>query len=138
VQHHHDHGSLETGRTLDGQIHRLWRFRLNPVTPPAERAVYTDDSTAIEHARANGINLHEADAELLAAVKDFARADLQTVSALFKDTYGVERSSEIAADFVPLLEKWNGLVADIDSNDALQQLFWNEVTSKVDPATYGQ
>ncbi len=99
---------------------------------------YTDDSIAIEHARENGINIHEADAELLAAVKDFARADLDTVSTLFKDTYGVERSYEIAADFAPLLAKWNGLVTDIDSSDALQQLFWNEVISKVDPATYGQ
>jgi TRAP-type C4-dicarboxylate transport system substrate-binding protein len=99
---------------------------------------YTDDSTAIEHARGKGINIHEADAELLAAVKDFARTDLDTVSTLFKKTYGVERSYEIAADFAPLLEKWNGLVTEIDSSDALQQLFWNEVISKVDPATYGQ
>lgn len=99
---------------------------------------YTDDAAAIAHARENGINIHEADAELLAAVKDFARSDLDTVSTLFKDTYGVERSYEIAADFAPLLEKWNGLVTEVDSSDALQQLFWNEVISKVDPATYGQ
>lgn len=71
-------------------------------------------------------------------MKEFARADLETVSALFADTYGVARSSEIASDFAPLLAKWNGLVTDIDSSDALQQLFWNEVISKVDPATYGQ
>ena len=99
---------------------------------------YTDDSTAIEHARGKGINIHTADAELLAAVKEFARSDLETVSTLFKDTYGVERSYGIAADFGPLLAKWNGLVTDVDSSDALQQLFWNEVISKVDPATYGQ
>lgn len=99
---------------------------------------YTDDSAAIEHARGKGIKIHEADAELLAAVKDFARADLETVSGLFKDTYGVARSNEIAADFEPLLAKWNGLVGDIDSSDALQQLFWNEVISKVDPATYAK
>ncbi|WP_439149998.1 C4-dicarboxylate TRAP transporter substrate-binding protein [Sulfitobacter sp.] len=99
---------------------------------------YTDDSAAIEHARNNGINIHEADPELLAAVQDFARADLKTVSALFKDTYGVARSEEIAADFGPLLAKWNELVKDVDSSDALQQLFWDEVISKVDPATYAQ
>ncbi|WP_299031195.1 C4-dicarboxylate TRAP transporter substrate-binding protein [uncultured Sulfitobacter sp.] len=99
---------------------------------------YTDDSAAIEHARGKGIKFHQADAELLAAVKDFAKADLETVAGLFKETYGVERASEISADFAPLLEKWNGLVTDVDSSDALQQLFWNEVVSKVDPATYGQ
>lgn len=99
---------------------------------------YTDDSAAIADARERGIKFHEADAELIAAVKEFSRTDLETVSGLFQDTYGVARSSEIAADFAPLLEKWNGLVVDVDSSDALQQLFWNEVISKVDPATYGQ
>jgi hypothetical protein len=99
---------------------------------------YTDDSAAIQNARDKGINIHEADAELIAAVKEFSRADLETVSALFKDTYGVERSNEIAADFVPLLDKWNGLVADVETKEALNELFWNEVISKVDPATYAQ
>ena len=99
---------------------------------------YTDDSAAIEHARNKGIKIHAADAELAAAVKDFARTDLETVATLFKDTYNVARSSEIAADFAPLLDKWNGLVTDVESSDDLQQLLWNEVVSKVDPATYGQ
>ncbi len=98
---------------------------------------YTDDNAAIEHAREKGINIVQGDAELLAAVKEFAKADLETVSALFKDTYGVERASEIAADFAPLLDKWNGLVAGVDSKEALQQLYWNEVISKVDASTYG-
>lgn len=98
---------------------------------------HTDDSKAIEHARGKGINIVQGDAELLAAVKEFATADLKTVSALFKDTYGVERASEIAAGFVPLLAKWNGLVTDVDSKEGLQQLYWNEVISKVDPSTYG-
>ncbi|MEH6647477.1 C4-dicarboxylate TRAP transporter substrate-binding protein [Sulfitobacter sp.] len=99
---------------------------------------YTDDASAIEHARENGIKIHAADAELLAAVKDFSRQDLKTVAALFKDTYGVARSDEIVAEFEPLLAKWNGLVKDIDSSDALQQLLWDQVISKVDPATYGK
>jgi TRAP-type C4-dicarboxylate transport system substrate-binding protein len=99
---------------------------------------YTDDSEAIANAREQGINMHQADDELLAAVKAFSIADLETVSTLFKDTYGVERSYEIAADFGPLLDKWNGLVTDVESKEALQQLFWNEVISKVDPAAYAQ
>jgi hypothetical protein len=99
---------------------------------------YTDDSTAIEKSRELGINFHEPDAELVAAVRAFSEADLETVSTLFKDTYNVERAYEIREDFGPLLDKWNGLVADIDSKEALQQLLWDEVISKVDPATYAQ
>ena len=99
---------------------------------------YTDDSAAIEKSRELGINFHEPDAELVAAVREFSQADLDTVSSLFRDTYNVERAYEIREDFGPLLDKWNGLVADVDSKEALQQLFWNEVISKVDPATYAQ
>ena len=68
----------------------------------------------------------------------FVDQDLQTVSALFKETYGVDRAAEIAADFPALLEKWYGLVADIESKEQLQQLYWDQVISKIDPATYGQ
>ena len=99
---------------------------------------YTDDSAAIEHSRNAGINIHKPDAELLAAVKQFSRDDLKTVSALFKDTYEVSRADEIASDFEPLLAKWNDLVKDVESSDDLQTLIWDQVISKVDPATYAQ
>lgn len=99
---------------------------------------YTDDNAAIQHASDKGINIHQPEPELVAAVQEFVKQDLETVSALFKDTYNVARAAEIAAAFPALLEKWNGLVADIDSSDALQQLMWDEVLSKVDPATYAQ
>jgi TRAP-type transport system periplasmic protein len=99
---------------------------------------YSDDAVAIQNAKDKGINILEPDAELAAAVKEFAREDLAIVSDLFRDTYGVARANEITAEFTPILEKWYGLVADIDSKEALTELYWNEVISKVDPATYAQ
>lgn len=99
---------------------------------------YTDDLSAIEHARENGINIVEPSEDLVAAMQDFNRQDLETVSNLFSETYGVERSAEIAEEFRPILERWYGLVADVDSQEALQTLLWDEVVSKVDPATYAQ
>lgn len=99
---------------------------------------YTDDATAIQNSRDQGIEIHEAEPELIAAVQAFTKQDLETVSALFRDTYGVARAEEITADFPPLLEKWYGLVADIETKEQLQQLFWDEVISNIDPATYGQ
>ncbi|MEQ6250225.1 C4-dicarboxylate TRAP transporter substrate-binding protein [Sulfitobacter sp. HNIBRBA3233] len=99
---------------------------------------YTDDAAAIQNARDKGINIYDPEPELLAALKEFTRQDLETVSALFTDTYDVERASEIAGEFPAILEKWYGLVADVESQDQLQQLLWDEVISKVDPATYAQ
>ncbi len=99
---------------------------------------YSDDAVAIQNAKDKGINILQPDAELAAAVKDFAREDLALVSDLFRDTYGIERAAEITAEFAPILEKWYGLVADIETKEQLQQLYWDEVVSKVDPATYAQ
>lgn len=99
---------------------------------------YTDNVAAVQKAKDQGITFHDATPELKAAVKDFVKQDLQTVSGLFKETYGVERAESIAADFPPLLEKWYGLVADIETKEQLQKLYWDEVVSKVDPATYAQ
>ena len=39
VQQDRNDRSLQTGGTLDGQIDRAWRFRLDPVTTPAQSAV---------------------------------------------------------------------------------------------------
>lgn len=99
---------------------------------------YSDDAVAIQNAKDKGINILEPEPELAAAVKEFASEDLGIVSDLFRDTYGVERANEIRDEFTPILEKWYGLVEDIDSKEELQQLYWDEVISKVDPATYAQ
>lgn len=99
---------------------------------------YSDDAVAIQNAKDKGINILQPDPELAAAVKDFAREDLAIVSDLFRDTYGVERANEITAEFKPILEKWYGLVSDIESKEQLTQLYWDEVISKIDPATYAQ
>ena len=37
----------------------------------------------------------------------------------------------------PLVKKWLELTADIDSTDALADLYWREVQSKVDVDRYG-
>ncbi len=110
----------------------------NAMTAATTWNFYTDDSAAVQKSHDLGIAFHEPTPELLAAVKEFAAQDLKTVSGLFKDTYGVERAEEITAEFAPILEKWYGLVADISTKEELQQLYWDQVISKVDPATYGQ
>lgn len=99
---------------------------------------YTDDATAINNAREKGINIYDPEPELVAALKEFTQQDLQTVSGLFSETYNVTRAAEIAAEFAPLLEKWYGMVADVESQEDLQTLLWDEVVSKVDPATYAR
>lgn len=99
---------------------------------------YTDDAVAIQKARDAGSEIHQPEPELVAATQAFARQDLENVAELFRTTYNVPRAEEIASEFSTLLEKWTGLVADVESAEALQKLYWDEIYSKVDPATYAQ
>ena len=99
---------------------------------------YADDEGAIQNAKGKGIKFHQPDAELIAAVKDFVRQDLETVSNLFKEKYNVQRADEIAAEFSELLKKWYSLTADIGSEEELHNLYWDQVVSKIDPVTYMQ
>ncbi len=99
---------------------------------------FVDDADALENAREQGINIHQPAPELVEAVQAFVKHDLANVAELFKENYNVARADEISADFMPLLEKWYGLVENVDSFESLRDLYWNEVLSKVDPATYAQ
>jgi hypothetical protein len=99
---------------------------------------YMEDAEAIQRSRDLGIKIHEADEELNAAVKEFSRLDLQSLADRYKSELNVTRAPEIATEFPAILERWYGLVADIESKEQLQALYWDEVISKVDPATYAQ
>ena len=58
----------------------------------------------------------------------------------YADEYKIDgsRTRELAANMSKLIEKWNRLVGDIETADQLAKLYWNEVYSKLDPATYGR
>jgi len=99
---------------------------------------YADNAAAIQDAEERGIKIHQPTAELTAAVQEFVFADLETVSSLFQENYNVARADEIATEFRALLEDWYGLVADVESEEELHMLYWDQIVSKIDPATYGQ
>lgn len=106
------------------------------LTASATWNFYVDDKKAIEDARARDIKIHEASPDLIAAVQKFSRQDLQTVADLFTKDYGVARAEGIIEEFRPLLEKWYGLVKNVETKEQLHQLYWDQVSSKVNPATY--
>lgn len=84
-----------------------------------------------------GAELHEADPELLAEIRDFVRGDLEQMAEYYREERGVENSAEMLERFEEILEKWSGLVTDVDSHDELAQLYWDEVYSKIDVSSHG-
>jgi len=75
-----------------------------------------------------GIADNEPSDEFLAASNAFAESDVQSrVDA-----------NPLAADFAALIEKWEGVVAEVGTDpEALAAYAWDEIWSDVDFSTYG-
>jgi TRAP-type C4-dicarboxylate transport system substrate-binding protein len=85
---------------------------------------------------ADGVTVHQADPAVIAKTAEFAAADRTALVGLYADK-GVTRGEEMLTAFQTLLEKWVGLTQGITGADALADLYWSELYSKVDVATHG-
>jgi hypothetical protein len=68
----------------------------------------------------------------------FIRVDLQTIADNYGERYGIQDPEAKIAKFQELLSKWEGLMNNIESGEELADLYWEEIFSQVDVATYGQ
>lgn len=84
------------------------------------------------------ITVHEASDDLLEATRDFIRADSAKIGETYAASYNIEGASRMVDEFIEILDRWQEKVKGIDSRDALAELYWEEVFSKVDITSYGQ
>ncbi|MCC5859830.1 MAG: C4-dicarboxylate TRAP transporter substrate-binding protein [Ectothiorhodospiraceae bacterium] len=92
----------------------------------------------MQEARERGINIHQPDAELVEASREFIRSDLMAVADRYEEHHGIEAAHEFADEFQALLDRWIALVEDVDSAETLADLYWREAFSGVEVSTYGQ
>jgi len=85
----------------------------------------------------DGIEIHEAGDEMKKRTREFIRQDLDTMAATYAEKYDVSNAGEMIETFKPILEKWVALVDGVDSGEALGELYWQEVFSKVDVSRHG-
>lgn len=84
-----------------------------------------------------GVQIVAPAEDLLAATDAFVLADKATIQEQFAETYGVEAAQIKINKVSALVEKWKDLTADIaEDQDALTQVFWDEIFSKIDPTAY--
>ncbi|MFW5823507.1 MAG: C4-dicarboxylate TRAP transporter substrate-binding protein [Marinobacter sp.] len=83
------------------------------------------------------ITVHEPSDELVEATRKFIREDLERIAGAYEERYDIEGGDKMLEDFKPIIEKWAGLVDDIDSPEALSELYWDEVYSRVDVDRHG-
>ena len=141
-------GGIFAGTAISQVNTKVWRsltkeqrqamLRAGTVMPAYVPYVYHQrEKDVIELVKKRGGRVHQADPALLQKTKDFAAQDMKTIVEFFAKTHGVKRGEELLTQFRPVLEKWVGLVQNVDSREKLADLYWNEIFSKVDANTYG-
>tara|TARA_R100000935_G_scaffold58904_1_gene99397 strand:+ start:23256 stop:24398 length:1143 start_codon:yes stop_codon:yes gene_type:complete len=95
------------------------------------------EDEVILKAQENGVQIHDAAPDVVAASLEFVEQDRKYAIEYFASQYGVTRGEEMLSDFTVLLEKWVGLASDAQTSDDFEKLLWDEVYSKVDVETYG-
>lgn len=86
---------------------------------------------------AAGSKVHSATDDVRQKTRSFVEEDLKSMPAAYGSQYRVERGEEILSDLRELLVKWVGLVKGADSADALAEIYWDEIYSKVDVTVHG-
>ncbi|OWY17712.1 hypothetical protein B6V73_03600 [Thioclava sp. JM3] len=97
-----------------------------------------DVEKAVNSAKENGMAVAEPDQALKDALAEFVVADEATLIANAKDR-GVKDPEAILTEFKALVDKWDGLLAKVDTTDvdALAALARSEIYDKLDETTYG-
>lgn len=101
--------------------------------------VYIEEARAgKERAPGLGIEYTDASAELVALNRDFISKDKEDVARIYAERFNISTGTEAAAALTESLAKWTDLTRDVSSAEQLAEIYWNEIFSKIDVATYGK
>ena len=99
---------------------------------------YSEAQKNLDASPGKGIEVIEPTAEIMAESDKFVKGDLAVIEKQFTTDYGVSNAAAKIEQVTKLVEKWKTLTADIaDDPKALEKLYWDEVFSKIDAATFG-
>lgn len=86
-----------------------------------------------------GITFVEPDASLQDAYDNWVADGIGGLTDLAKETYGIEDPDALFARFREYIEKWDGLLSDVDRTDvaALEALLKENLFDKIDVNSYG-
>lgn len=98
-----------------------------------------NDEILSKKAAEDGIEVIEPSPELVAATKKFIEEDMANMDQMAKDNYSIQDAPARIARFEGLIEKWRGLLGEIDATDieAVTALYKKEIWDKIDAATHG-
>lgn len=97
---------------------------------------YTLGNENMKLAAERGVKIHEPSKELLDRSRAWIAEDAAALGKTYADKYGVKDPAAKLAMLKELLTKWSGLVAGVESEEQLRQIYWDELHSKIDVKTY--
>lgn len=101
--------------------------------------VYIQEARAgRERAPGLGIEYTDASPELVALNRDFISKDKDDVAKIYAERFNITTGNEAAAALTASMAKWTALTRDVASAEDLAEIYWNEIYSKIDVATYGK
>ncbi|GLS15382.1 MULTISPECIES: C4-dicarboxylate TRAP transporter substrate-binding protein [Hydrogenophaga] len=100
-------------------------------------AYHRVENEVLDQMKKRGARIHETDPALVQKSQVFIEQDMKTIADYFASKHGVKRSAQMLAEFRPILSKWVDLVQTVSTEEQYADLYWREVFSKVDTATYG-
>ncbi|MEE4346320.1 MAG: C4-dicarboxylate TRAP transporter substrate-binding protein [Paracoccaceae bacterium] len=101
--------------------------------------VYIEEARAgRERAPGLGIEYGDAPQDMIDMNRAFISNDKEDVARIYAERFNITTGAEAADALNTLLAKWTDLTKDISSSDALAELYWTEIFSKVDVASYGK
>ena len=101
---------------------------------------YFDDGrvNVEEKAPAQGIEIYEASPELVAKSRAWIEQDLASLAASYEERFGIENAKDKVEILRKLTAEWVPRMEGVKTRDALAEVMWEHVQSKIDVATYGQ
>ena len=89
-------------------------------------------------AREKGVAIHEPSAELMEKTRAWIKTDAEALGATYSERFGLKDTDAKLAKLRELMGKWSDLTAGVESEEQLRQIYWDQLHSKIDMATYGQ
>ena len=123
----------------DDQRRQMLDLHAEAAAFAAVKAQVQNDEILNKGAAADGIEVLEPSAELVALTAKFVEEDMANMDQMAKDNYGIQDASARIERFRGLIAKWRDLLAGVDKTDtaAVTALFRSEIWDKVDATTHG-
>jgi TRAP-type C4-dicarboxylate transport system substrate-binding protein len=130
--------NVETWQALTTEERKVFLQGAAGINADLTWKYYSDAKKNLENSPGKGVEVIEPGPEIMSASDEFVRGDLKVISEQFTTDYGITNVDAKIEIIAGLVEKWKTLTADIaDDRDALAKLYWDEIFSKIDPATFG-